>query len=283
MGANVFEAKELAHAVLGAITSTGDGEYNHRMSGVTRCPRDAVLQAQGHKWTNPPRPEWGDQVTFDMGHSGEARIIRYLEKAGIEVVAQQLSVVASSPMGLRITGHIDGAVLIPPHMPMGGKWYLMDVKTTSNYGYAQVVKSGEPKVGHRDQLVGYKYSIIDDPDYPLQRGVMVKDMEFDGYEWGGMMVIYHPKERPTTGWGPKKEELDRLTFVVFDEDEALHEAATDVFDLIEHHIKEETLPRIPDPSDETVWGGWDKTKKAYVARRCCARWCRRYDICREIG
>ena len=277
------ETVELARAVLSKITSTGDGEYTHRMSGVSRCARDAVLQAQGHKWSNPPRPEWGDQVTFDMGHSGEARVIRYLEKAGIQVVAQQLSVLASSPMGERITGHIDGILLIPEGLPMGGKRYLMDVKTTSNYGYAMVVKDGEPKRAHKEQLTGYKYSVVDDDDYPLQRGVMVKDLDYPGYEWGGMIVIYHPKERPTRGFGNKKEELDRLAFIHFDAEEDVHEASTDLFDLIQHHITNETLPPIPDPSDEMVWGGWDKTKKRHVARRCSPRWCRRYDICRELA
>lgn len=277
------ETVDLARAVLSGITSKGDGEYTHRMSGVSRCVRDAVLQAQGHKWSNPPRPEWGDQVTFDMGHSGEARVIRYLEKAGIEVVGRQLSVLASSPMGERITGHIDGIMLIPEHLPMGGKRYLMDVKTTANYGYAQVVKAGEPKRAHKEQLTGYKYSVVDDDEYPLQRGVMVKDLDYPGFEWGGMIVIYHPKERPTMGYGNKKEELDRLSFIHFDADEDVHEASADLFDLIQHHITNETIPPIPDSADEMVWGGWDKTKKRHVARRCSPRWCRRYDICRELG
>ena len=277
------ETVDLARAVLSNLVSKGDGEYTHRMSGVSRCARDAVLQAQGHEWSNPPRAEWGDQVTFDMGHSGEARVVRYLEKAGIQVVAQQLSVLASSPMGERITGHIDGILLIPEGMPMGGKRYLMDVKTTSNYGYAQVVKDGKPKRAHMEQLVGYKYSVVDDDEYPLQRGVMVKDLDYPGYEWGGMIVIYHPKERPTRGYGNKKEELDRLAFIHFDAEEDVHEASTDLFDLIQHHITNETLPLIPDPADEMVWGGWDKTKKRHVARRCSPRWCRRYDICRELA
>lgn len=166
---------------------------------------------------------------------------------------------------------------------MGGKRYLMDVKTTSNYGYAQVVKADRPKEGHMAQLTGYKYSLVDDEDYPLQRGVMVKDLEYADYEWGGMIVIYHPKERPTTGWGDKKKELDRLAFIHFDGDEGDHEAHTDLFDDIQLHIDNETLPPIPDPSNEMVWGGWDKTKKTHVARRCSPRWCRRYDICKEIG
>jgi len=279
------QCKDLTLVVLDKLNERSlrvdDGEYFHRVSAVSRCIRDAVMHALEVPWSNPTQPQWGQQITFDQGHDAEYRVIDYITKAGIEVSCSQMRVEATTPMGMKMAGHIDGMMIVPDDMPMGGKWYLFDVKSTSVYGYNQTYEENKAKPNHIKQLSIYKHAVVADDNYPEVAGIKVKDLEFNGVKYGGMIVCYFPKERPTKGYGDKKIELPKLHFITFDTDETENDVFLDFFDAIEDYKNRGVLPPVPDASDEMVWGGYNKKAGAYKARRCDPRWCARYDACRE--
>lgn len=279
-------ARALAHVVMTAadaelIKSGEERKYSHRVSGVGRCMREAVLHGMEVPQSNPPKPEWGTQITFNQGHDAEDRVLEYLRGSGITIACEQMTVESTTPMGIKIPGHIDGIMIIPDGMPMGGYWYLFDVKTISNYGYRMVVEKDKASENHRRQLGIYKHAVVNDDRFEECKGQKVEDLTFNGVQFGGLLVLYHPKERPVVGWGDKKEELDRLHFVAFDVDMTDAEMYLDFFDEIQLHLDDNRLPPIPDAGDEMVWGGYDTKAKKYKARRCNSRWCTRYTVCKQ--
>jgi hypothetical protein len=276
------EARQLADLVLDAaskkLTKTEDGRYYHRTSAVSRCLRDMVLHSLGEPWSNPPDPKWGDSFRFDQGHDVEDRVIQYLKDAGITVTCQQMTVQATTPRGKPVLGHIDGIILIPEGMPLGGKWYMMDVKSAGAFPYKMVLEADQAKPEHIRQISVYCESVVADKDYPEVSGFKVRDLVFSGYEFGGGLVAYFAIDRPTTGYGNKKEDQPKIHCVQFDIDPMDVEVYLDIFDEVDIHKENGTIPHIPSQSDEMVWGRRQKDG-TYKAARCAARWCRRYDVC----
>lgn len=268
---------ELALTVMDAVNAEhskrGDGAYFHRVSGVSRCMRDMAMHGNGHSWSNPPQARWGTPMVFDQGHDGEDRVIGYFKTAGCEVICSQMRVMATTPMGIEIPGHIDGFVLVPDTLPGGGKWYLFDVKTAGVYIYGKIYDThrSKPSDTHEKQLSVYALSRVDDPDYPEVQGHVLKDLHFDGYEFGGCMVAYLAKDK--TGYKRKGQaEAPKFTICQFDPDEVEVQVHLDLFDEVQKHIDAGTLPPIPASDDEMIWGG----------KRCDPRWCQRYSICQEL-
>ena len=257
------QCKDLTMVVLDKLNDKtieqGDGEYFHRVSAVSRCIRDAAMHALGVRWTNPTQPQWGQQITFDQGHDAEDRVIDYITKAGIEVACSQMRVEATTPMGMKMAGHMDGIMIVPDDMPMGGKWYLFDVKSTSVFGYKMVFDDDKPKDNHVKQLSIYKHAAVADDNYPEVNGIKVKDLEFNGVKYGGMVVCYFPKERPTKGYGDKKVELPKLHFMHFDTDETENDVFLDFFDAIEDYKNRGVLP--PSQMHQMRWSGVGITRR----------------------
>jgi len=274
------EAERLAATVLSCLNESPERDYIHRVSSVSRCLRDAVMHAHGEAWSNPPQAQWGTQAVFDQGHDAERRVLKYMKDAAIHVACEQMAVKATTPMGLDVSGHIDAIVLVPEGLPLGGKWFLMDVKSIGSFGYRMMRDQQSAKPDHVKQVSIYAMSQVDDDKYESVKGVTVNELSFDGYEFGGGMVVYFAKERPTKGYGDKKKDLPKIHIEVFDVDSYEVEGYLDFFDEIQIHVNEGTIPNIPDQSDEMVWGRYDKALKRYRAIRCDSRWCYRYDVCR---
>jgi hypothetical protein len=282
-------ASDIAEHILVAANNVelgkGDGTYRHRGSAVSRCVREMVLHSMGVPWTNPPNPLHGDQIVFHQGHDIEDRIISYMEGAGIPVGCSQMEVTAITPVhGMPVKGHIDGIAFMQEGMPMAGKWLLFDVKSAGTYAYKKVQgdRDGDPSPNHRRQLEVYAFSHVTDKSeqYDAVRNMRLCDLQFDGYEFGGCMVIYCAKERPTLYVrGGAKKEVPRVHACVFEVDEMDHDVTLEHFDLVEEHIRAGTIPPIPDKADEMVWGRVDKSTGTKIAARCDPRWCKRYDAC----
>ena len=106
------EGSELANIVLDHSNqdaiNRGDGKYYPRTSAVTRCVRDMTFHRYGEPWSDQPEASWGTQFRFDVGHDTEDRMVKAMEDAGISIVCQQMTVEATTPMGLKVLGHIDG-------------------------------------------------------------------------------------------------------------------------------------------------------------------------------
>jgi hypothetical protein len=278
------EGIEIAEAILrGAAVrdlTEGDGKYRHRVSAVSRCIRDMVMHARGVPWSNPPQSEHGRQIVFDQGHDIEDRVIKYMENGGFQVTCQQLQVTARTPArSIPVPGHIDGIVIMPEGMPRAGQWLLMDVKSIGSYGYRMVYdgKRSKPKPEHMAQLSVYAHGIVTDPKYPDVNGFRLRDLKFGDATFGGCIVVYCCKERPKKGYGPKAVELPFMTTTLFDVDESDTYVSLDLYDEVERHLEEGTIPDIPSPDDPMVWGR--ETKGVYTAIRCNPRWCARYDVC----
>ena len=279
------EAAQLSEHVLEVaakkMSDRGDGNYYHRVSAISRCLRDMVLHAYAEPWSNEPQAKWGDTYRFNQGHDVEDRVIKGLQDAGVVVSCQQLKVQATSPMGKPISGHIDGIVLVPHHLPLGGKWFLMDVKSAGAFAYKTVLEKDQPKLDNMRQVSIYTQSIVNDDNYPEVKGIKVCDLEFDDYEFGGGMLCYFSLDRPVKGYGPSREDQPKMHFITFDVDPHEVEMYLDVFDEVDIHKREGTIPPIPSVSDEMVWGRQQKDG-SYKAIRCNPRWCRRYDVCQGI-
>ena len=253
----------------------GDGKYYPRTSAVSRCPRDMVFHRFGEPWSDDPEASWGTQLRFDQGHDGEDRMITKLEEAGIPVEYQQMEVVNTTPGGLKVLGHMDGIACVPPEYPLGGKWYVIDVKTAGKYMYSKTYSPTESKVSlnYRQQVSLYSEAVVQDSNYPGISGYKVSDLHFDGYEFGGGLIVYLAVDRPTKGYGEKKVDLPKIHICQFDIDPVEVEVwLEDTYVLVEDHYQNGTVPAVPDSNDEVVWRGI----------RCSPRWCRRYSVCQGL-
>tara|TARA_R100000278_G_scaffold46215_2_gene40159 strand:+ start:990 stop:1859 length:870 start_codon:yes stop_codon:yes gene_type:complete len=251
----------------------GDGDYYPRSSAVSRCVRDMTMHRYGEPWSDMPDSSWGTQFRFDVGHDTEERMIQAMEAAGISVVCQQMRVKATTPSGIDVIGHMDGIAIIPEEYPLGGKWYVLDIKSAGKYMYGKVYDENvsKPKSEHIKQIAVYSQSKVIDHNFPAVNGVKVQDLHFDGYEFGGGLVGYLSIERPTKGYGDKKVDLPKIHFCDFEIDPSEVEVwLENTYDLVEQHYQDKTMPPIPSQRDEMVWGGI----------RCSPRWCRRYSVCK---
>jgi len=251
----------------------GDGDYYPRTSAVSRCVRDMTMHRYGEPWSDMPEASWGTQFRFDVGHDTEERMITAMEDAGIGVVCQQMRVKATTPGGIEVIGHMDGIALVPHEYPLGGKWYVLDIKSAGKYMYGRVYDESvsKPKREHIKQIAVYSQSKVIDFNFPAIEGVKVQDLHFEGYEFGGGLVGYLSIERPTKGYGKNKVDLPKIHFCDFEIDPIEVEVwLEDTYDCVEEHYQNKTVPGIPDEDDDMVWGGI----------RCSPRWCRRYSICK---
>ena len=270
------EGSELANIVLDysnqEAINRGDGNYYPRTSAVTRCVRDMTFHRYGEPWSDQPEASWGTQFRFDVGHDTEDRMVKAMEDAGISIVCQQMTVEATTPMGLKVLGHIDGIACIPEGYPLGGKWYVLDVKSAGPWMYSRIYdeSTSKPKSDHVKQISVYAESSVKDSKFPGLKGVKLSDLVFDGYEYGGGLVAYLAIDRPTKGYGQKKTDLPKVHFCEFEIDPLDVEMYLDIYDEVEIHHKERTVPGMPDSNDEMVWNGI----------RCSPRWCRRYSVCK---
>jgi hypothetical protein len=260
----------------------GDGKYRHRVSGVSRCLRDMVMHARGVPWSNAPEAIHGRQIVFDQGHDIEDRVIKYMDNAGFQVTCQQLEVTARTPArAIPVTGHIDGVVIMPEGMPRAGQWLLMDVKSIGGFGYGMVYDEHKstPKPEHMAQLSVYAHGIVTDPKYPDVNGFRLRDLKFGDATFGGCIIVYCCKERPKK-WkkGSGQVELPFMTTTLFDVDESDADVSLDLYDEVDRHVQDSTLPEIPPSYDPMVWG---RVSKEGVAKaiRCDPRWCARHDVC----
>jgi hypothetical protein len=254
----------------------GDGVYYPRSSAVSRCVRDMAMHRYGEPWSDDPEASWGTQIRFDLGHDTEDRLIKMMEDAGISIVCQQMRVSAMTPGGLEVIGHMDGIACIPhEYGGLGGKWYVLDIKSAGKWMYGKIYDPNisKPKREHIKQIAVYSQSVVKDFNFPGIEVVKVQDLCFDGYEFGGGLVGYLSIERPTKGYGDKKVDLPKIHFCEFDIDPVEVEVwLEDAYDLVEDHFNRGTIPAIPDSDDEMVWGGI----------RCSPRWCRRYSVCKGL-
>ena len=238
------DGTELANLVLSHVNNKsverGDGKYYPRTSAVGRCIRDMTMHKYGEPWSDPPQAMWGTQFRFDVGHDTEDRLITAMEEAGLSVTCQQMTVEATTPMGLKVLGHMDGIVVVPHDLPVAtaGKWYVMDVKSAGQY----------------------------------INGVKVRDLVFEDYEFGGGLIAYLSIERPTKGYGAKKVDLPKVHFTPFEIDPTEVDVYLDLYDEVEIHHQNSTVPGIPDKDDGMVWNGI----------RCSTRWCQRYSVCQGL-
>tara|TARA_R100000808_G_C2129699_1_gene139133 strand:- start:509 stop:1207 length:699 start_codon:yes stop_codon:yes gene_type:complete len=214
---------------------------------------------------------WGSQFRFDLGYDTEERMIVAMEAAGISVECQQMTVEATTKNGIKVLGHIDGIAIIPHEYPHGGKWYLMDVKSAGPYMYRRVYDEHESKAKfeHKKQVSVYSESVIKDDKFSELNGTKVSDLHVEGYEFGGGLIAYVAIDRPTVGFGPKKVDLSKIHFCQFDIDPEETELYLDIYDDVEEHFQNNTVPGMPHPKDDAVWGGI----------RCSERWCNRYSVC----
>jgi hypothetical protein len=272
------EGYQLAQMILECFnqesTQKEDGEYYARTSSVSRCPRDMAMHRYSEPWSDPPQAMWGSQLRFDLGYDCEDRIINVLKNTGIDVQCEQMEVEAETRDGNKVLGHMDGIVVIPHGDPLGGKWYVMDVKSAGPYMYRRVYDQYEskPKFEHMKQIAVYSESRIVDKNYPELKGIKVSELNVDGYEFGGGLVVYVSIDRPTKGYGDKKVDFPKLHICQFDIDQEDVELYLDVFDTVEEHYENNTMPDFPHPKSEVVWGGI----------RCSPRWCNRYSVCKGL-
>lgn len=272
------EGRKLADIVLEysnqEAESKHDGKYYPRASAVSRCPRDMTFHRYGEPWSDVPKAMWGTQFRFDLGHDTEDRMIAAMEKAGISVQCQQMTVETPTPGGLKVLGHMDGIIVVPHEYPHGGHWYIMDVKSAGPYMYKKVFDEdiSNPKEEHVMQVSVYADGIINDSNYSELNGVRVRDLNVDGYEFGGGMIVYMAIDRPKTGYGSKAIELPKIHFCQFDIESYETEEYLKVYDEVEKHYADGTVPGIPDDGDPVLWGGV----------RCSSRWCNRYSVCKGL-
>lgn len=272
------EGSQLAQIVLEysnqPAVKENDGVYYPRVSAVSRCPRDMAMHKYKEPWSDPPAASWGTQFRFDLGFDTEERAIVAMENAGISVVCQQLTVEATTNNGLKVLGHIDGIAIVPDEYPYGGKWYVLDVKSAGPFMYRRVYdpEENKPKHEHVKQIGVYSQSVIKDKKEIDLNGTKVCDLNVEGYEFGGGLICYVSIDRPTKGYGEKKQDLPKIHFCQFDIDPEEVELYLDVFDDVEEHYQNKTLPGFPHPKDDIVWGGI----------RCSKRWCSRYSVCQGL-
>jgi hypothetical protein len=272
------EGYQLAQLVLDCYnqesTKDEDGVYYPRSSAVSRCIRDMTMHRYGEPWSDPPKAMWGGQFRFDLGYDCEERVIKALKLSGIDVQCEQMEVVATTKDGIEVLGHMDGIVIIPHEYPHGGKWYVMDVKSAGPFMYRKVYDEHESKakLEHKKQIAVYANSKVVDKNHKELRNIKVSDLNVEGYEFGGGLVVYVAIDRPTKGYGDKKIDFPKVHICQFDIDEDEVEIYLDVFDEVERHYKEKTIPDEPHPKDESIWGGI----------RCSPRWCTRYSVCKGL-
>jgi hypothetical protein len=269
------EGRELAQHILNCTNQTafkrGDGKYYPRTSAVSRCIRDMVFHKYGEPWSDPPKAEWGNNFRFGQGHDIEDQMIAAMEAADISICFQQMEVESTSAMGTRVVGHMDGIAVIPHGLPLGGQWYVFDVKSAGAYMYSRVFDENEskPKIEHVRQVGIYSEGTIIDKNYPDYEGTKVRDLNWDDYTFGGGLIVYMSIDKPVRGFGKKRVELPKIHVTQFDIDPSEVEVCLDLYDEVEIHYRDKTVPPIPDSSDEMVWGGI----------RCSERWCQRYSVC----
>lgn len=273
------EGSQLAQLVLEYsnqdAVAKNDGVYYPRVSAVSRCPRDMAMHKYGEPWSDPPEAMWGSQFRFDLGYDTEERAIIAMENAGITVQCQQLTVEATTNNGTKVLGHIDGIAVVPHEYPHGGKWYVLDVKSAGPWMYRKIYSAdvSKPKHEHVKQISVYSQSVIKDSKETGLNGCKICDLNVEGYEFGGGLIVYVSIDRPTNGrFGENKVELPKIHFCQFDIDPEETELYLDVFDEVEEHYENKTLPGYPHPKDDVVWGGV----------RCTTRWCNRYSVCQGL-
>ena len=253
----------------------GDGKYYPRTSAVSRCPRDMTMHRYGEPWSDPPEAMWGSQFRFDLGYDCEERAIVAAEEAGISIECQQIEVAATTRNGIKVIGHMDGIAIIPHEYPLGGKWYVMDVKSAGPFMYRRVYDQDISKAhySHKKQIAVYSQSVVADEKFMELNKTKIDQLSVEGYEFGGGLVIYVAIDRPTNGrYGDNKKDLPKIHLCQFDIDEEETELYLDIFDLVEEHYQNNTVPPMPHPKDDAVWGGI----------RCSPRWCTRYSVCQGL-
>jgi hypothetical protein len=222
-------------------------------------------------------------LRFDIGHDVEARVLKEMENSGLGVGFNQLRVVAQTPMGLSIPGHIDGIVVVPEGMGGGGFWYLFDVKSAGSYAYSHRFDNDPPqaKREHMEQVAIYADAVVDDSAHPEICGVRLRDLEFDGLPCGGGVIIYVAIDNASKGYGQNRVHLPRVQDCPFDLDEVDVVVLLDEFDEIERHRVSGTIPPKPDNSDHRLWSSENKKTGEWTPARCSARWCQRFTACQE--
>ena len=273
------EGHQLAQLVLEysnqEAVKEGDGKYYPRTSAVSRCPRDMTMHRYGEPWSDPPKAMWGTQFRFDLGYDCEERAIKAAEKAGISIQCEQMEVVATTKNGIKVIGHMDGIAVVPHEYPLGGKWYVMDVKSAGPFMYRRVYDEDISKANfsHKKQIAVYSQSVVADEKFMELNKTKIDELEVEGYEFGGGLVIYVAIDRPTNGrYRENKKELPKVHICQFDIDEEETELYLDIFDTVEEHYQNNTVPPIPHPKDDAIWGGI----------RCSTRWCTRYSVCQGL-
>ncbi len=276
---------KLNELILLAASSPREPAYTHRVSGVARCPREAAMHANGMERSDPADPIHGNQFRFDIGHDVEARVISAMESAGLGVGFNQLRVLAHTPGGLAIPGHIDGIVLVPEGVEGGGAWYLFDVKSAGTRSYQRMFwKDAPPKAKqpHLEQVAVYANGIVEDDNYPEISGVRLRDLEFDGMPCGGGMILYLCVDSTARGSGDSREYLPRLTDIHFDLDDVDVDAVLAGFDEVEQHRINRTIPPKPENADGRLWPNFNRKTRQYKPVRCSPRWCERFSLCQEV-
>jgi hypothetical protein len=112
-------------------------------------------------------------------------------------------------------------------------------------------------------------SKVTDKNYPDLHDVTVKDIVFDGYEFGGGLIIYMSIDKVNVYINKVRTELPKIHIAQFDIDPLDMEVALDLYDEVEIHYRNKTVPGIPNKDDEMIWGGI----------RCQKRWCNRFSLC----
>ena len=150
----------------------------------------------------------------------------------------------------------------------------MDVKSAGQYMYGRIYdpEHSKPKEEHVRQVAVYAESVIKDSNFPAINGVKVRDLVFEDYEFGGGLIAYLSIERPTKGYGAKKVDLPKVHFTPFEIDPVEVDVYLDLYDEVEMHHQNNTVPGIPDSDDGMVWNGI----------RCSTRWCQRYSVCQGL-
>jgi hypothetical protein len=278
------EARQLANVILaseeGQLAKGRSPTYYHRVSGCGGCVRAMALHAHGEPPSDETDPTWGTKFRFDQGHDAETRVVKAMRDAGIHVLLQQLTVEIETPMGAKVPGHIDGVVCIPHHLPLGGYWFVMDVKSIGTYGYIKVFDEDTVKKDNQKQVSIYACSTVVDTGQEAITGVRLKDVQLEGYEFGGGLIAYLSIDRPTRRVKGEKLEYPKFNLIQFDIPDSVDEYL-DLFDEVDIQVERGTLPPIPDAADEMVWGGWNKAQKSYKANRCLPRWCQWYSVCQQ--
>jgi hypothetical protein len=159
-------------------------------------------------------------------------------------------------------------------LPCGGKWYVMDVKSAGAFVHGRIFdeETDKPLSGHAKQVGVYAESNIIDKNYPDLAGIKLRDVCFEGYEFGGGMIAYMAVDKPVKGYGKNRVELPKFHMTQFTVDSLEVETWLDLYDEVDKHVREGTIPAQPDKEDEMVWGGV----------RCQTRWCQRFSLCQGM-